>query len=508
MKKDRSTVLIIGAGISGLAAGVYAQMNGYHAQIFELHDQPGGMVTAWTRNGYRIDGCIEFLNGSRSGTRFNRIWQELGASNGREFVDHDELIRVRGKDNQELVMYADLKKLHDHLMELSPIDYLTIHEFVDAIQKMAEFDPPLDVNPLEMMSEMPKFLPWLNTYNRYSHMSLREYSQRFKSAFLREAITHIMPEDLPMGSVLGSLAWNTTKSQGYPVGGSLEFSRAIEQHYLQLGGEIHYKSRVEKIITEPLAGGKKSKAVGLRLVNGDEVKGDWIIAACDGFNTLYQLLDGQFIDTHLSERYTNMPLSPTIIQISLGVMSDLTGHSHSQVDLLPSPIEFAGEKHRSFWYHIFNYDPTCAPKGNTLIVSRIPSQYDFWKELADDRQRYNEEKKIAANALLDHLETRFPGIKEKVDMMDVATPLTFERYTAAHEGVKQSFAMVPQTAEYAAKGFSPEIPGLDQCYQVGMWLQPGGGIFPAARSSRELIRLLCKRDKKKFNTQLISFPNQ
>jgi phytoene dehydrogenase-like protein len=32
------TIIIIGAGIAGLAAGCYAQMNGYQTQIFELHD--------------------------------------------------------------------------------------------------------------------------------------------------------------------------------------------------------------------------------------------------------------------------------------------------------------------------------------------------------------------------------------------------------------------------------------------------------------------------------------
>jgi phytoene dehydrogenase-like protein len=502
VKKEKSSILIVGAGISGLSAGCYALMNGYHAQIFELHDRPGGMVTAWTKNGYRVDGCIEFLNGSRAGTRFNRLWQELGAVQGRTFVDHDELIRVCGRDHQELVLSSNLEKLQDHLMALSPVDERFIREFIGAIRAMAAFDPPLDVNPWQMILEMPWFLKWLNTYNQYSRVSLREFAQRFQSPFLREAIAHIQPGELPMGSVLGMLAWNATRSQGYPIGGSLAFSKAIEQRFLQLGGEIHYQTRVEKIITEPLPDGRGSQAVGLRMADGSEVPGDWIIAACDGYNTLYQLLEGLFLDNDLRERYARLPLSPAIIQISLGVNRDMSGCAHSQVDLLTSPVPFAGEEHHSLWYHIFNYDPTCAPAGCTLIVSRIPSRYDFWKSLANDQVRYHAEKQIAANALVDHLETRFPGIAKTVEMVDVATPLTFERYTAAHEGAKQSFAMTPQTAGYAAKGFSPEFPGLDRCYQVGMWLQPGGGIFPAARSSRNVIRRLCKRDGQKFRSEL------
>ncbi len=46
------SIAIIGAGIAGLAAGCYAQMNGYDSEIFELHDLPGGLCTAWERRDY------------------------------------------------------------------------------------------------------------------------------------------------------------------------------------------------------------------------------------------------------------------------------------------------------------------------------------------------------------------------------------------------------------------------------------------------------------------------
>ncbi|MDN5345323.1 MAG: hypothetical protein PWQ18_1437 [Clostridia bacterium] len=43
------SLIIIGAGIAGLATGCYAQMNGYQSQIFEKHNKPGGLCTAWRR---------------------------------------------------------------------------------------------------------------------------------------------------------------------------------------------------------------------------------------------------------------------------------------------------------------------------------------------------------------------------------------------------------------------------------------------------------------------------
>ncbi len=61
---EDNSVIIIGAGFAGLSAGIYAQMNGYRTQIFEMHDLPGGLCTAWKRKGYTIDGCIHWLVGS------------------------------------------------------------------------------------------------------------------------------------------------------------------------------------------------------------------------------------------------------------------------------------------------------------------------------------------------------------------------------------------------------------------------------------------------------------
>jgi phytoene dehydrogenase-like protein len=45
------SVLIIGAGVSGLSVGCYLQMNGFDTEIFEMHDRPGGVCTAWKRGG-------------------------------------------------------------------------------------------------------------------------------------------------------------------------------------------------------------------------------------------------------------------------------------------------------------------------------------------------------------------------------------------------------------------------------------------------------------------------
>ena len=41
-KGNSRSVMIIGAGIAGLSAGIHAQLNGYRSRIYEMHSLPAG----------------------------------------------------------------------------------------------------------------------------------------------------------------------------------------------------------------------------------------------------------------------------------------------------------------------------------------------------------------------------------------------------------------------------------------------------------------------------------
>jgi phytoene dehydrogenase-like protein len=72
-------VVVIGAGVSGLVAGIYARLAGFDVDIFESHSIAGGNCTGWFHKGYHIDGCIQWLTGTKKGTGVHQIWQTCGA---------------------------------------------------------------------------------------------------------------------------------------------------------------------------------------------------------------------------------------------------------------------------------------------------------------------------------------------------------------------------------------------------------------------------------------------
>jgi len=119
---EQKSITIIGAGVAGLSAGCYGQMNGYRTQIVEMHDNPGGLCTSWKRKGYTVDGCLHWLVGSRPGDNFHRIWEELGAVQGRQMFNHEEFLRVEGKGGKVFIVYCDVDRLQQHMKELAPPD--------------------------------------------------------------------------------------------------------------------------------------------------------------------------------------------------------------------------------------------------------------------------------------------------------------------------------------------------------------------------------------------------
>jgi phytoene dehydrogenase-like protein len=498
------SIIIIGAGIAGLSAGCYGQMNGYKTRIFELHDKPGGLCTAWKRKGYTFDGCIEWLTGTTEGTAVNGIWHELGAAQGRQFIHHDVYHRIEGQDGRVLLLYTDLDRLERHMKELAPADSKVIEEFCEGARRFTRL---LDVmsNPegpsglLEAIKMGVGMLPLMGILRKYGKTSTQEFAARFSDPLLRRAFTAVIDDlpDMPAMTLMMILGFMHEGDATYPAGGSLEFARAIERRYLELGGEIHYRSRVEQILV------KDNRAVGVRLTDGTEHRANVVISAADGHATIFDMLGGQYVSDKVRGYYEELPIFPSWIQVSLGVARDFSGQAQGVVYLLDEPIDIAGQRYEHFRFRHFCFDSSMAPSGKSALVITFSSDYSYWKELYNDPERYETEKKNIAIKVIDQLECRLPGIAEQIEVVDVSTPMTVKRYTGNWQGSQEGWLITTETIGMVmGKGMDKTLPGLDNFYMAGQWVEPGGGVPTAAVSGRIVIKMICRKDKKRFSTSL------
>jgi len=477
-------------------------MNGYRTQIFEMHTIPGGLCTSWKRKGYTIDGCMHWLLGSNPGTGFYRIWEELGAVQGRRMVNQEEYIRFEGEEGKVFSVFTNIDRLEQHMKEIAPEDKNIIEETLKDVHKCTRFEIPVEkarelYSPIDGLKMMFKVFPFLQVLRKWGKTSTLDLAKRVKNPLLRQfLLTYAELPDYSTIVLFMTLAWHHQKVAGYAVGGSLEFAQAIERRYLNLGGEVHYKSRVDKIVVE------NDNAVGIRLADGTEHRGDIVISAADGRTTIFDMLKGKYINDKIRGYYDNFPLFPPLIQIALGVNRSFNEIPHLVSGInypLDEPVTIAGQELKRLGVHIYNYDPSAAPAGKTVMKVLLNTNYDYWKKLKQDPERYKAEKEQIADQVIIMLEQRFPGVAGQVEMRDVATPMTWERYTGNWQASHEGWLM---TTKNLNMRLSKTLPGLKNFYMAGQWVEPGGSLPYVAVSGRNVTQIICKKDKKEFVTSI------
>lgn len=493
----QKTILIIGAGVAGLCAGIYGQMNGYQTRIVEKHKIPGGLVTAYRRKGYLIDLCVHWLPGAGPGFFLHRYWNEVGLLEGRQFLQHDRYGTYNAADGRIVNFYCDPDRLEHHLLELAPEDAAVIHDLAEGVRLGIRFRPPAmeqyESSTLDWIKFIIGMMPIMQGMQKWTKLTVGELAARFQSPLLREALLTLFEPDFSVFyMVLSQMGFLYRKEAAYPLGGSLPLALTLEKRYKQLGGRVQYRARVERILVE------NGRAVGVRFVDGSEQRADVVVSAADGYTTIFKLLEGKYTDAAIRARYETWKPFRSIIYVGAGVKRSFPEYAYSvegNAFALPRPMVIAGEEHSLLPVRIRNEDSAFAPAGKTVLTSAIYTKYDHWKALEGDRGAYEAEKDEVARVYISALEQIWPGISADVEMVNVATPLTFEHITGNLKGSITGWKLTPQQA--GAK-IPRTLPGLRNFWMVGHWVYPGGGLPSGVATGREVIWMQCKKDKKVF----------
>lgn len=486
-------IIIIGAGIAGLSAGCYAEMNGYDAVIFELHNKPGGVCTSWNRKGFTFDYCIHNLVGTGN-TGVKPVWDELHALKGTKIINHPVFASVEDMGGNTLNIYTDLDKLEGHLKEIAPEDSKVIEEYVSAgnsLEGAGFFSMGMGGTTSKL-----KILPHILSIMKWGKITLADYSERFSNEFIKKAFPHfqynIPGSELPMFPHLLFLAGFKSGDLGWPVGGSLEFSKRIEKRFTELGGEIHYRAPVEKITVE------NGTAVGVVLADGTEHRADIIISAADGHETIYEMLNGKYTNDLIDSYYNSYIDEQSFgLTVYLGLNRDISCEPHAISLILDEPVKLELKEVDSLYLELFDPSTGLTPEGKSVIKVVTEGSYSYWKGLRVDMEKYRQEKEVVYKKVLEILEKRFHGITEQVEVFDVTTPVTVERFTCNFHGL-QPWPVQKGEMKIMMNGLSKTLPDLKNFYMAGQWAGAMIGISNAAITGRNVVKELCKKDKKKF----------
>lgn len=490
-------LLIIGGGIAGLSAGIFAEKNGFESMILEKNRVLGGECTGWDRQGFHIDGCIHWLVGTKKGTPMNDLWGAVGALDEVE-IYHPESFLTFEHENGTVHMYRDLSRLKESWLALSPCDERAIRDFCKDIERLHAYEIPVG-KPTDLMEpvERIRYLASMKeaglVLRKYGLISLKEFAAKFNHPALREALASFLPNGYSASSIFFALAAFTKGQASVPFGGSRQFSQRMAKRYLALGGTIETLCEAIELRID------HKKVCAVICNNGKAFETDYVIAACDAHVLFERLLGNRYDDRQFLKRYrdpVNYPLASEI-RVALGY--------EGRMDDMPRTVRFPVNPFRIHKDLInlltmthYSHEPDFAPNGHTLItvsINQFHDDYDAWHALYKEPIAYRQEKARIGEAVIQAISTRFPQLKGKLTLLDVATPKTFERYCNAYRGAFMSFLPTVGGKMMAHTG---RIKGLNNLFLSGQWLQPPRGLPVALITGRDTIMRICNIKNQPF----------
>ncbi len=304
-------VVIIGGGLAGLSAGIELQKKGVTTEIYEKAPWPGGVCTSWTRKGFRFDGCIHWLVGTDPHSSYYRMYEEVKALDDSVEYYHPKEIHLE-YDNNRYEIPFELEKFKAFCKEISPQDGKVIDELGKAINLFASGKMPSGKpkNIFKLIAFPFKYNKFLRLIMKYGKKDVGCFTRKLNSQTLKIIIHELMPENLSALGLIMMLSMRFTNNGGYPLGGSGALIERMANYYKELGGKLYLNSEVKKIVRE----GNLVKNI---LVGDKQVAADYIIAAGDAHNLLYDLLEDPSLHPQLEEYLSHKELLfPPLVIVS------------------------------------------------------------------------------------------------------------------------------------------------------------------------------------------------
>jgi len=500
--------VVIGAGNAGLTAATALQRGGSKTLLLERHNIPGGCATSFVRGDYEFEVALHQLSGLGTEKRpfiMRKVFGDLGVMDKVEFVQEHELYRIVVPGEIDTTLPASWTGLRKKLQGDFPAESDNIESFMKLCEKIS----------LECFMTLPRarkandeaiLKSTCPNYIKYGMRSSKDVlDEFFDSSELKTILAAywcyigVPPKDMPFPDLAMLIYAYAAFKPWHIKGGSQAMSSALLESFMEAGGEVRFNCGAEKILTHGDV--EDSKVRGVVTEEGEEIACEAVVSNASSIITYNELLDHDQPPIQVSEDFKSRRMGTSAFVIYMGL--DCTPQElgvtsasnficstqdenlvHEGMQTMNDPV--AG------MLTCYNFDdPSFAPEGKS-IVSLVCLQYgDLWKDIPEEQ--YAQTKYDFAEKLIDLIAQTFPKIRDHIEELEVATPLTMMRYLNTPDGAIYGFKQNPQDSEL----FRERIEAVSGLYEAGCWNNMGGfqPTYMAGQSTARAALKLIKSNK-------------
>jgi phytoene dehydrogenase-like protein len=461
--KDEYDVVVAGSGLGGLTSANILAKAGYKVLLVEQHFMLGGLATYFKRKGHIFDVSLHgFPIGMKKTLR--RYWSK-------EMADHIVQVKSVRFDNPQFSFETDFTKedFTEKLVSEFGLDREVVNAFYQELADMNYYDR----NEMQTHELFEKYFPGRNDVMR----------------LLMEPITYANGSTVYEPAITYGIVFSNFMSKGCYTfeGGTDLMLKMMENILCENGVDILLSSRFEKVILD-------GKTVKGAIIEGKEVKCKTVMSNAAITTTVHNWVGDENFSNEFIEKANKVVINNSSCQVYIGIKK---GEKIDYVgDLLFTSVypKYSSEElssknitSRTFSVYYPELRPDAEP--DYTIVASTNAKYEDWANLTEEE--YKRDKQLMIDETVEALEKYIPGVTDKIDYLEAATPRTFKHYTLHPGG--SSFGTKFEGLEISMN-IQKEINGLFHAGSVGIimsgWLGAANyGVITANNVDKYLFSL-------------------
>jgi prolycopene isomerase len=470
-------VVVIGAGNGGLTSALTLARNGAKVLLLERHNIPGGCATSFIRGRFEFEVALHQLSGMGTEDRpgpLRGLLGELGVMDQIDFVEMQTLYRVVVPGVLDITLQAERNNAVEALKERFPREKEAIERFFELVYNFCR-----EMVSIAFLRDPEASREKYPLYFKYALKNSQAILDDFFSDPALQMVISIYwpyvglpPRRMPFGD-LAMLLWAYLEFKPFHIKGTSQaLSNAILDAFIRAGGGSRFNCGAKKIL---VSGGQIR---GVTTEDGDTVSTGYVVSNAGTLTTYVDLIDRGHVPVEQLRLLGGKTVGPSAFTVFLGFDCE-PGEIGIQETTNFLGMNMDADRQFARWRTLENpevallscydvSDPEFSPPG-TCQAALVSLQYvDPW--LSIPPTQYAETKYRYAQGMLGLATKVFPDLRDHIEEVEAATPLTHMRYLGHPGGSIYGFDQYAKDSNLFEERKSP-IRGL---FFAGSWVGPGG----------------------------------